>query len=583
MTNHQNRANEAAFEKENGGGFSAGATSYDPNKISPLRHERRRLGERTSLSSNFNKEVVWHSSGITVNHLTILEKESLGTTTTEGPPICSAGSGFFEAPGATLSQISLRRQAAAPPPPAWSRYHEIAFIVCVCLAQFLSLACLAQTVALSLIIGNSFNVENPGQLSWFTASYSMTLGTFILPAGRLGDMFGHKRIYILGWLWLALWCCICGFAHSWGPVVFSVARGCQGIAPALLVPNAIALIGRTFPVGEKRALVLSLVGACGPTGFLTGAAMSSLLAQLLWWPWVFWVTAISAICITFFATCIVPDSMAMLDFPPGVTKPTFDYLGCFTGVSGLLLVNFALNQAPLAGWSEPYVYSLLITGFLLILAFFCVEFSYSPHPLLPVRELYPQAWILLACIAAGWASHGIWIYYFFRFLTSIRNLTPLEASLELVPVAPVGIAFALSTNYLIKRIHVSKIMLLSMIFFLVGSVLLAFAPADQTYWAQTFLSVLITPGGMNLSFPAGTILISNAMLREHQGKAGSLITTVINYSIASGLGLAGSIEKHIDSDHSRLLDGYRGAWELGIGFSALGVMISMYFVWKSAW
>ncbi|RDW56418.1 hypothetical protein BP5796_13167 [Coleophoma crateriformis] len=560
MTNHQNRANEAAFDKENSGNFSSGATSYDANKISPLRHERRRLGERTSLSSILNKEMVWPSSGIRVDHLRILEKESLGTTTTEGPPICSAGSEFSEAPGATPRQIPLRRQTEAPPAPTWSKYHETAFIVCVCLAQFLSLACLAQTVALSLIIGNSFNVENPGQLSWFTASYSMTLGTFILPAastGRLGDMFGHKRIYILGWLWLALWCCICGFAHAWGPVVFSVARGCQGIAPALLVPNAIALIGRTFPVGEKRALVLSLVGACGPTGFLSGAAISSLLAQLFWWPWVFWSTAISAICITFFATCIIPDSMATLDFPPGVTKPTFDYLGCFTGVSGLLLVSFALNQAPLAGWSDPYVYSLLATGFLLTVAFFFVEFSYSPHPLLPVRELYPQAWILLACIAAGWASHGIWIYYFFRFLTSIRNLTPLGASLDLLPVAPVGIAFALSTNYLLKRIHVSKIM-------------------------QTFLSVLITPGGMNLSFPAGTILISNAMLREHQGKAGSLISTVINYSIASGLGLAGSVENHINSDHSRLLDGYRGAWQLGVGFSALGVIISMYFVWKSA-
>jgi len=92
-------------------------------------------------------------------------------------------------------------------------------------------------------------------------------------------MYGHKKIFVLGWMWLALFSFMCGFAYAWGPIVFSVARGLQGIGPALLVPNAMALIGRTFPVGNKRNIVFSLFGACGPTGFLTGAAMSSLFAQ----------------------------------------------------------------------------------------------------------------------------------------------------------------------------------------------------------------------------------------------------------------------------------------------------------------
>jgi MFS family permease len=98
--------------------------------------------------------------------------------------------------------------------------------------------------------------------------------------GRMGDMFGHKRMFLLGWIWFTLFSFMAGFAHSWGPIAFSVTRGFQGIGPALLVPNAMALIGRTYPVGDKRAIALSLFGACGPTGFLTGSAFSSLLAQL---------------------------------------------------------------------------------------------------------------------------------------------------------------------------------------------------------------------------------------------------------------------------------------------------------------
>jgi len=273
--------------------------------------------------------------------------------------------------------------------------------------------------------------------------------------------------------------------------------------------------------------------------------------------------------------------MAVPAAPPGQSIPKFDFLGCATGVTGLLLINFALNQAPLVGWNTPYVYFLLIFGIFMTISFFFIELRFASSPLLPMRGLQPQALLALACISAGWASHGIWLYYLFLFSIRIRNQSALTATLELLPVVPLGIAFALSTNFLIKKIHVSKVMLLAMLFFLIGTLLLAFAPASQTYWALTFLSVLVMPGGMNLSFPAGTILLSNAMPREHQGKAASLVSTVVNYSIASGLGIAGSIERHINNTGGSQLDGYRAAWYLGIGFSTLGVFISLFFVWMS--
>lgn len=94
-------------------------------------------------------------------------------------------------------------------------------------------------------------------------------------------MYGHKKIFILGWLWFALWSFMCGFSYNWGVVALCVARGMQGIGPALLVPNGIALIGRSFPPGDKRALVIGVFGACGPCGFLTGAAFSAMFAELI--------------------------------------------------------------------------------------------------------------------------------------------------------------------------------------------------------------------------------------------------------------------------------------------------------------
>ena len=94
---------------------------------------------------------------------------------------------------------------------------------------------------------------------------------------------------------------------------------------------------------------------------------------------------------------------------------------------------------------------------------------------------------------------------------------------------------------------------------------------------------------MNLSFPAGTILLSNAMPREHQGVAASLISTMVNYSISTGLGIAGTIDRYTTanavakggSEQSTLLEGYRGAWYFGMGLDVLGLALSAYFIWRS--
>ena len=94
---------------------------------------------------------------------------------------------------------------------------------------------------------------------------------------------------------------------------------------------------------------------------------------------------------------------------------------------------------------------------------------------------------------------------------------------------------------------------------------------------------------MNLSFPAGTILLSNAMPREHQGVAASLVSTMVNYSISTGLGIAGTIDRYTTakavakgaSAEAALLQGYRGAWYFGMGLDVLGLGLSAYFIWRS--
>lgn len=108
-------------------------------------------------------------------------------------------------------------------------------------------------------------------------------------------------------------------------------------------------------------------------------------------------------------------------------------------------------------------------------------------------------------------------------------------------------------------------------------------PPHQVYWAQTFVVTLIIPWGMDMSFPAGTLIMSNAVEKRHQGMAASLVNTVVNYSISIGVGIAGTVETHINNGASTEEDelrGYRGAMYLGIGLGAMGVVTSLLFLLK---
>ncbi|KAK3494167.1 major facilitator superfamily-domain-containing protein [Neurospora hispaniola] len=483
---------------------------------------------------------------------------------------------------ATMAQRkheTIAPSAGIPPPQrkrtGLSLIHEVVLVFVLCLAQFLSLAAMNQTVAPMLILAKYFDIHDYGNLSWFSAAYSMTVGTFMLPSGRLGDIHGHKLIVMIGWAWFSLWSLVCGSCGPTNLIWFSTCRAFQGMGPALIIPNALAIIGRTLSIGLKRNLAFACFGAAGPSGAAAGAILSSLVAQKLSWHWCFWFLSMTCAVLVMMSWFIIPlpssespsarssaelttsmvagrdldhNTKAETEGSQQRQEPTFDTLGAITGVTGLVLVNLALNQAPLVGWHIPYIRALLVLGLLSLLAFVCVERRFATHPIVPLRGgsgLQPHAAFVLAIVFTGWSSHGIWVYYLYIFLEHLRGHSALFTSFETSPVAATGIFFALLTVYLLRRgVSVSLIMFIAMFFFFLGTLLLALTPLHQTYWANTFVAVLLMPGAMNLSFPAATILLSEQLPREKQGMAASLVATVVNYSISCGLGLAGSIHKH---------------------------------------
>lgn len=141
-----------------------------------------------------------------------------------------------------------------------------------------------------------------------------------------------------------------------------------------------------------------------------------------------------------------------------------------------------------------------------------------------------------------------------------------------------GIIAAISVGYTIKRIPPSLILFLSMLAFDCGCIMLSVTPVDQTYFRMILGMMIILSFGMDLSFPASSIILSDELPMENQGMAGSLVSTMINYSMSMCLGIAGTVEHQINKNGDDLLKGYRAALYLGIGLASLGVFISALFM-----
>ena len=174
-----------------------------------------------------------------------------------------------------LAQIkSLEKQVSLP--------REILVVGLISLAQLTTQIGLGGTLAILDIIGEHFQVENPSTLSWLIAGYSLTVGTFILLSGRLGDIFGWKKMLVIGYTWFAVWSIIAGLAWYSNDVLFIFARIFQGIGPSISMPNAMALLGGLYEPGPRKNYAFSLFGACAPWGGMLGSTFAGIFALGFW-------------------------------------------------------------------------------------------------------------------------------------------------------------------------------------------------------------------------------------------------------------------------------------------------------------
>lgn len=189
-----------------------------------------------------------------------------------------------EAPSTSSKPHSVRSAAPSNSGPLPSERRQNLFLVFVTLTQLVQMIPLGAGINSGLAIGEALGATQI-QSTWVTASYPLTQGTFVLIGGRLGAVYGHKKVLTAGCTWWVLWALCGGFSNNLIAMCFM--RGLCGIGGGLMTPNIVALITITFPPGKKRNLGLALFGAMAPVGAAGGSLVAAVVIQLSEFKWLF--------------------------------------------------------------------------------------------------------------------------------------------------------------------------------------------------------------------------------------------------------------------------------------------------------
>ncbi len=277
---------------------------------------------------------------------------------------------------------------------------------------------------------------------WVTSAYLLAYAVPLLITGRLGDRFGPKRVYLVGlalFTLASLWCGLTGTIE-----MLIVARVVQGLGAAMMTPQTMAVITRTFPA-DQRGRAMSLWGAVAGVATLVGPILGGVLIDSLGWEWIFFVNVPVGLVAFVLAVRLVPN------LPTHVHR--FDWLGVALSAVGLFMIVFGIQEGQKYDWNI-WVWSLIVAGVVVLVLFVVWQARNRKEPLMPLNLFGDRNFSLanLAITAVGFSITAM-AFPLMLYAQGVLGLSPTRAALLLVPMAVISGALAPYVGKLTDRAH----------------------------------------------------------------------------------------------------------------------------------
>lgn len=379
-------------------------------------------------------------------------------------------------------------------------------------------------------------------LQWVVSAYSLTFGGFLLIGGRLSDLMGRRRMFMIAMGLFGLGSLLGGLAES--QLLLIIARGLQGLGGALLSPATLSLIMSNFEEGPERNRAMGIWAAMGGVGMSLGLLLGGLLTSYIGWEATFFVNVPIALVVILLAPMVLSESKTY-----AVTK-RYDAAGTVSVTAGLLLVVYYLIQSPIEGWFSRSTLPFAFFGAALLAAFIVIEMRTS-EPLISFR-LFRNRNLTGAALTAFLfsASFGSLYYFLTLYTQNVIHYSAIQSGLSFLPLTLSAFLGAKLINKLLASVGVAGTVMLGMGLGFVGFLLLTMLSETASFWGMIPGTVLIGLG-QALTFTTMFIAGGTGIDPKEQGVASALIST--GQQIGGAVGLAiimAIISASLDSNSS---------------------------------
>jgi EmrB/QacA subfamily drug resistance transporter len=366
-------------------------------------------------------------------------------------------------------------------------------------------------------------------LAWVVNAYLITFGGFLLLGGRLGDLFGHRRLFLIGVTLFTAASLACGLAHTQGFLVG--ARMMQGIGGAIVAVVALSLIMTMFTEPAERARAMGVIGFVIAGGGSIGVLLGGLLTDTLDWHWIFLVNL--PIGVMVFALCLVL-------LPGERGQPTIgrlDVLGAVTVTASLMLAVYAIVNGNETGWTSARTIGLLAAAAVLLALFLSVE-ARARSPLMPLGIFRLRNVATSNIVAVLWAAAMFaWFFLSALYLQLVLGYSPLQVGLAFLPANLIMAAFSLGLSAkLVMRFGIKAPLATGLLLFAVGLMLFAWAPIDASFTLDVLPAMILLGFGAGMAFNPLLLAAMDDVVPSESGLASGVVNT--SFMMGGALGLA---------------------------------------------
>ena len=452
--------------------------------------------------------------------------------------------------------------------PATDRRRWITLVV-VGLAQ-LMVVLDATVVNIALPSAQADLAFSDGQRQWVITAYSLAFASLLLLGGRLSDLIGRKRTFVIGLVGFAIASALGGAAGSFELLV--AARALQGVFGALLAPTALAVLTTTFTIPKERARAFGVFGAIAGAGGAVGLLLGGVLTESLDWRWNLYINVFIAAVALVGALVLIPRTQQT------GPRPKLDVPGTVLVSGALFGLVYGFSNAETGGWDAPQTWGML-TGAVVLLAAFVAWQTRAAHPLLPLSIVLDR-------------NRGAGMFGVFLFVTYYLQLTlgysPIQTGLAFLPmIGMLVLAAQLGTNLFVPRFGPKLMVPVGMTLGATGMVGLTFLDASSSFAPDVLLPLMLVGLGMGTIMPASMQTATLGVDRQFAGVASAMVNTSQQVGGSIGTALLNTLAATAAADYlvtnapvteavgaEAAIAGYSTAYWWGAGLYALGAVLS---------